>query len=693
MTMENDLRNNHLASPEALDRAWERFRPRNNERLDAIEALVVGLLEGKPAEGFQHEARAAAHELAGSLGMLGYPEGTRRAREIEALLTGKHRLQPEDVLRIADLVVAMRAELDAARPSVSLPSSSPSAPSPDPGSASATLSHVRGPLLLAVNLEPTLLEQLELKSSLQGFTLHSTSDLSTTTQLLGAHEETVLLLDISSAETLANNLALISRARSLRPPVPVVVIAPWDTFTRRLEAVRNGIHAFLHKPVSPQFVVDVALRALGNRGARPGHILMVDDDEAVVEVVRVLLEKEGFTLTSVHNPLNFWPALHEHEPDLVVLAVEMPNVNGIELCRVIRSDPRWRGLPVFFLASRGGAGDVDAMFAAGADEYLLKPIVGRELVTRIRNRLAREAPSSLGGPGREISTALDFRGYVTGLASLLLGSVRRDGRPMTVGLVEMDKAMTPQAEALEDDIVTQRLAAFLASSLRACDVVGQYDRGRLLVALDGMDRREAADRLQHLLGTFCQTPTQGDPQPPVRLAARAGLAEYPLDGLQLEGLVAAADQALREGDRRETWTIRWAGQPPGEAPPLDRIDVLVVEDDELWSEVLVRALKARGLSCRLLQDGQDAVEALGGPLPTLRARLCLLEINLPNLDGLSVLRRLAADGVLRWTRFVMVTSRSTEKEILQAFELGAYDYVAKPLSLPILMHRVQKALR
>jgi DNA-binding response OmpR family regulator len=72
--------------------------------------------------------------------------------------------------------------------------------------------------------------------------------------------------------------------------------------------------------------------------------------------------------------------------------------------------------------------------------------------------------------------------------------------------------------------------------------------------------------------------------------------------------------------------------------------------------------------------------------------LIVLDVDLPGLDGLSVLRRLAQDGVLNRTRVIVLTARAGEREVLEALELGAYDHVAKPFSVPVLMQRVRRAM-
>ena len=84
--------------------------------------------------------------------------------------------------------------------------------------------------------------------------------------------------------------------------------------------------------------------------------------------------------------------------------------------------------------------------------------------------------------------------------------------------------------------------------------------------------------------------------------------------------------------------------------------------------------------------------ALTGPDPELRPELILLDVDLPGLDGISVLRQLARDGVLDRSRVIMLTARAGETEVLEALELGAVDHVAKPFSVPVLMQRVRRAL-
>lgn len=123
-----------------------------------------------------------------------------------------------------------------------------------------------------------------------------------------------------------------------------------------------------------------------------------------------------------------------------------------------------------------------------------------------------------------------------------------------------------------------------------------------------------------------------------------------------------------------------------------QVDVVIVDDDVALSDLLDHTLRLRGYSVERFYDGADAAAALVGDPPAVSGRAILLDVGLPGLNGTAVLRRLRRDGVLRRTRVLMLTSHAMESEVLKALELGAFDHVAKPFSMPVLMHRLQRAL-
>jgi DNA-binding response OmpR family regulator len=118
-------------------------------------------------------------------------------------------------------------------------------------------------------------------------------------------------------------------------------------------------------------------------------LLIVDDDPQMLDFLRTLLIPWGFNLTLLDNPQQFWQTLKQTTPDLLILDIEMPDINGLKLCQVVRNDPDWSELPILFLSVHKDRETIEQVFIVGGDDYVNKPIIGSELIARILNRLER----------------------------------------------------------------------------------------------------------------------------------------------------------------------------------------------------------------------------------------------------------------------------------------------------------------
>jgi DNA-binding response OmpR family regulator len=115
-------------------------------------------------------------------------------------------------------------------------------------------------------------------------------------------------------------------------------------------------------------------------------VLVVDDEEAIAEAVRARLESEGYRVVVASDGPEAIEATREHQPDLVVLDLMLPGMDGLEVCKRIQRD-RWT--PVLMLTAKTEEADKVAGFAVGADDYLTKPFSLRELAVRVRAILRR----------------------------------------------------------------------------------------------------------------------------------------------------------------------------------------------------------------------------------------------------------------------------------------------------------------
>ena len=125
------------------------------------------------------------------------------------------------------------------------------------------------------------------------------------------------------------------------------------------------------------------------------RILIVDDEPDVTELLKYKLEQDGHLCQVVNNPLSFISVAREFNPNLILLDIMMPELNGLQLCKMVRSDPKMDTIPIIFLTARGEVEDRIKGLESGGDDYISKPFNTKELMLRVANILNR---SQSGGP-------------------------------------------------------------------------------------------------------------------------------------------------------------------------------------------------------------------------------------------------------------------------------------------------------
>ncbi|CAD5983667.1 Protein RcaC [Planktothrix tepida] len=122
---------------------------------------------------------------------------------------------------------------------------------------------------------------------------------------------------------------------------------------------------------------------------QPIRIMAVDDDAIILILVKQILENEGIQVTTLEKPTQIWETLENVQPNLLILDINMPEMNGLEICQLIRETAQWSWLPILILTVQTDRQTVQQVFACGADDYLAKPIVPEELSTQVCNRIRR----------------------------------------------------------------------------------------------------------------------------------------------------------------------------------------------------------------------------------------------------------------------------------------------------------------
>lgn len=161
-----------------------------------------------------------------------------------------------------------------------------------------------------------------------------------------------------------------------------------------------------------------------------GKVMVVDDEQSIVDILRFNLEKEGFSVYTGNNGLEALEIFEKEQPDLVILDVMMPLMDGLEVCRKIREKSN---VPVLMLTARAEEVDKVLGLELGADDYITKPFSVRELMARVRTNIRRSVSIAAQLQQKKMSQSagdlvLDMEKY----------EVRKRGELLDVTLREME---------------------------------------------------------------------------------------------------------------------------------------------------------------------------------------------------------------------------------------------------------------
>ncbi|GAA2106896.1 hypothetical protein GCM10009841_26490 [Microlunatus panaciterrae] len=666
----------------ALEAIAERALQTNLARVTELEDAVMATLEGRLDAEQRQSAKRAAHQLAGSAGTFGYPRSSELSERLERFFERGALVDPAELLAATSWLEALQVDLS--RPLASREASD------DPTGRSANDStaenqQVAGHLLLA-HPDRQLAPKLIHAARARGLVGHWAPDLERAITLQQRHRPNIVLLDpeLPPGEGLELLTGLTGEGER-----PDTFILTTDEDVDRVAAIRAGVTGFLSATLPPDRLLTAALDTVARRQPQPARVLAVDDDPLLLEAIQELFAGTLTEITAVTDPLQVWEALRQTDPDLLLLDVDMPGATGLELCRMVRADPTWAALPVLILTGSIGPTQVRSVFEAGADDYVAKPFVGPELVSRVNNRLER-VRLLRGLAENDQLTGLVNRHRLEVQFARLQALAAGEQQPLSIGLLDVDglKRLNREHGHTFGDSVLQSLSDVLANAFSGDDVVGRWAGQELVVAMYGMHRDDGVARVAALRNEFQRRRFELNGQQ-VSVTFSAAVAELGPDGKDLHQLFRAATGTVAVAKRAGGDRVVATGwRPSGDETVTD---VLVIEDDDALAGLLQHALESRGLSSRQLRDGAEALRRLTGP-DRLSARVIVLDVDLPGINGLDLLSLLSQKAVLAHTRVIMLTARAGEAEVLSALQSGAFDHVAKPFSVPVLMQRIRRAL-
>jgi len=473
--------------------------------------------------------------------------------------------------------------------------------------------------------------------------------------------------------------------------------------------------------------------------------LIVDDDELSLEILQDVLVQLGYEVERAHNGREALSRLRKHSIHLVVTDWEMPEMNGLELCRAIREEDFDGYVYVIMLTSRDGGQQKIEGLHGGADAFLVKPLNPKELLVSLKTAerilsletrdLAMFALAKL-SESRDPETGAHIervQSYARLLAQYLSTTERYHDVIDTeftrlifqtsplhdIGKVGIpDTVLLKPGKLSDDEMEVMRTHASLgAQTLEAS--LQRFPHVRFLQ----MARDIALSHHEHWDGKGYPQGLAGEQIP---LAARIVALADVYDALtsrriyrdamshaqaktlilrergthfdpdiidaflRTEAEFVAIHERFKDNEHRASVQAELPEVMADSviaAEPLSR--VMVVDDDPAICAVLTNFLNDHGVDCVTASDGPRAMELFMQHQP----RLIISDWEMPGFDGLELCRRVRAHNDGHHVHFIMLTMHAEEADLSRAFDAGVDDFLAKPFDSAAMMARLRAGLR
>jgi diguanylate cyclase (GGDEF)-like protein len=324
---------------------------------------------------------------------------------------------------------------------------------------------------------------------------------------------------------------------------PALLVTQNGAFDFRLAATRAGVDALLFRPLDANELIDWLEHLTSRHNSEPFSILLLDDDQLLADLYAAALKDSGMAVEVVDKATAAFERLNASPPDLILMDVQMPGIDGIEIARMIRQSRRYLSVPIVFVSGEPDAVRQMEARRFGGDEFVSKPVDLRHLVALVHLRAERAKLMRSIMERDSLTGLLNHSRFKERLCHELERS-RRIGGEVSLAIVDIDhfKLINDTHGHLIGDRVIRALANSLASGLRRIDIVGRYGGEEFGVIMLDTPTQPAAIAIDKQRRSFGDVEFDASG---VRFRASfsAGLAGSH-DHASTESIIAAADRAL-----------------------------------------------------------------------------------------------------------------------------------------------------
>lgn len=435
-----------------------------------------------------------AHKLKGSAGSYGFTKVAESAGKIESLIGG---LEPDDGTMQEILWLEIIRHL-----AVAESSAADIAVQNAPESAADLTSKRKGIAQRAVLLVGDSEDLIDISLGMNSAEAFIANRLQTSLSTLKVERLDAVVVDYRAC---AEGVQVLQFAKEMRllpgyGAVPLAFIADEKLPFTQSDLLYIGCSLLIQRPLQLQSFEAAVQRLISLYEPNLPRVLTVDDDPILSRFVERVLSAEGMVVRGLNEPINILEVMDEFKPDVVLLDVIMPGLSGYDVCRLLRANEQWSKLPILFLTSKSDKDGRAAAFEAGADDFLAKPVVSAELISRVKAQITRSPTIRA-----RLSNAVDNVNLLSRAAfeqafAKAVESARQERSPLTACVLELGGLNDSSRLAAEDQILSV-LSSLIQVRFRTQDVRAKL-ASLFILLFPGQTRKTVEESVRILLSEF-----------------------------------------------------------------------------------------------------------------------------------------------------------------------------------------------
>ncbi|WP_339266077.1 diguanylate cyclase [Paenibacillus sp. FSL R5-0470] len=433
----------------------------------------------------------------------------------------------------------------------------------------------------------------------------------------------------------------------------------------------------------------------GNDVALPHNdILLIDDDVELVAYLKESLEKQNYYVSIALSAERGLKIFYETKPDLILLDILLPDISGIEVLNQIIGKAKKERIPIIIISGEYSKATQLHAYRLGVMDFLSKPVDIDLFLALIKNRfeLKREWQESI--IVDELTGAFN-RKHFNQVMKQLICDFKRTERVFSLALIDLDyfKKINDTYGHLIGDEVLQSLSELVKGSIRMEDTFCRFGGEEFAVFLPNTDASSALTVINRIQEQFAATDFFAKNEV-FHVTFSSGISEVTEAENIADKIVEEADQALyasKDAGRNQTtlYTDHLSSTKKHSV-----LNVIVVDDDALIRKIVTHQIdtwEPEDIAEVNISSYANGLDFLQSDWYSIDEKyIILLDGVMPDLDGVEVLERIRKTYPEVNILVIMLTGRNNQADIVHALQMGADDYVVKPVHMPELLSRMER---